>query len=271
MLAATQLGLVPSEVKKPQDEAFSIVKLSRSAWPTTQREYKSEDVRRIATALNRSINGMIDAIVNALDDSLVDERSDITDQAELDLAELQKFQRALALPVEQSRQGATVDLPEFRSAIPAIMDRVVRIWAGMNSVHDVFMSWISLGQAEGITQGYRDVLDVVKSMPEAKSITFPSRHRAKIAMGVAAVAVAGGAAWFFLRVNRSLALQEPELLPAEEPSIPVGIHIFGQEPDIPSVEDRIITTRSGEEILISGDVENKSTMSRVADLIAKTQ
>lgn len=258
MLAATQLGLVPPEVKSQQDEAFSIAKLTRVAWPTGQRNYKSEDVRRIATSLNRSISTLIAAIANAADDSIVDERDDITDQAELDLAELQKFQRALALPVEQSRKGATVDLPEFRSAIPSMMDRVTRIWAGMNSVHDLFLSWIGEEQADAITQGFRDVLSAVQKAPGAKSISFVSRHRKKLMIGTAAVVATGGAAWWFLRRQSSLALQEPELLPAEPPPMPVGVHIFGQE---------------DEQLLITGDPGESvnSLASRVSAMVAKVQ
>jgi hypothetical protein len=257
MLAATQLGLVPPEVKIHQDKVFSILKLTRTAWAPGRREYRSEDVRRIATSLNRSIAKLIDAIVNAADDPLVDERDDLTAQADLDVRELQKLQRALALPVEQSRKGATVDLPEFRSAIPAIMERVAKIWFGMNSVHDIFLSWISEEQAAGIEQGFQDVLTVVQSMPGAKSITFAARHRKKFILGAAAVVATGGAAFWLLRKRRSMSLQEPEeLLPAELPPAPVGIHIFGHDEE--------------DQLLVSGDPGDSSALHRVADLIAKS-
>ena len=77
MLAANQLGLVPPEVKTKLDEAFALTEKARIAWAPGQREYKSEDVRRIATAMNRSVSKLIDALVNASGDPLIGDREDI--------------------------------------------------------------------------------------------------------------------------------------------------------------------------------------------------
>lgn len=231
MLAATQLGLVPPEVKSQQDEAFALADTARATWSPTQRKYRSEDVRRIATSLNRSISKLIEALVEASGDTLVAERDNLIEAASSGMAELQRFQRALALPVEQSRKGDTVDLPEFRTAIPAMMDRVVRIWQSMNPAHDVFLGWMSGLQAEGITQGFRDIVEVVKATPGAKKPPgFLSRHKGKIAIG-AAVGL-GAAAWLLLRRRRGGQLQDHgDVLPAELPPPPVGVHVFGPDHD----------------------------------------
>lgn len=227
MLAATQLGLVPPEVKSQQDDLFTITKQVRESWPAAHREYKSEDVRRIATALNRSISGLIDAMVNAAEDSIVDENAALVKQFDQDVREMQKFQLALVPFVEQSRSAGTVDIPEFRTAIPTMMERVANFWRAANPTHDLFLSWINGSQAEGIAQGYRDILEVVFSLPGAKAAPgFLARHGKKIAIGVVAVGAGGAATLWFLRRQRSGALQDSELLPAAELQVPVGVHIF---------------------------------------------
>lgn len=251
MLAMTQLGLVPPDVKGPQGEVFSIADKTRLAWAPESREYRSEDVRKISTAMNRAISGLVEALLAASSDSLVSDRSDLIARADAGIRELQKFQRALALPVEQSRKGATVDLPEFRSAIPAMMDRTAKIWVGMNPAHDVFMSWITAEQAESIAKAYRDILAVVQAIPGARSVGFLARNKGKVILGVAAVAVGGVGAWLLLKRRRSAALEEPELLPVGEAPLPVGIHVF-------SYDD--------ESLAITGDPEDTDAFLDVIDI-----
>jgi hypothetical protein len=229
MLAATQLGLVPPEVKSQLDEAFKLADATRAAWAPGQRQYRSEDVRRIATSLNRSISRLIDAIGKAAGDPLVQERGNVAEAALEGIRELQRFQRALAIPVEQSRKAATVDLPEFRAAIPAMMDRVARIWQSMGPAHDVFLGWMTGNEAEAIAQGFRDILEVVQGMPGAKKPPgFLCRHRGKIIGGMTVVGL-GGVTWLLLRRRRAGQLQahgHDESLPAELPPPPVGVHVF---------------------------------------------
>lgn len=269
MLAATQLGLVPAEVKSQQDEAFALADAARAAWPPTKREYDSEDVRKISTAMNRSISKLIDALVNATADPLVADRDELVSRASDGIKELQRFQRALALPVEQSRKGATVDLPEFRAAVPAMMDRTARIWSSMNPTHDIFLGWMGGLEAEGISQGFSDIVDVVKEMPGAtKPPGFLARHGRKIAAGVAVVGVGSVATWWFLRRGREFALQEHDLLAAELPPPPVGVHVLGPgDGEALSVKERTIITPAGDQILITGDIDDRKSVGKIAEIL----
>jgi hypothetical protein len=226
MLAATQLGLVPPEVKQHQDELVTLARKVREAWPAGS-EYKSEDVRRIATSINRSINELSDAIGNALEDSIVKENTALGELLFDHLGSMRKFQRSLSTVVDQSRAGVTVSIAELRAAIPEMMTRVAGFWRDANQIHDKFLGWIGGDQADAIAQGFRDVLVVVQSLPGAKApLGFLSRHRGKIALGVALVGVSGAATLWFLRRRQSSDLYDVDLLPAGEPQIPVGIHVF---------------------------------------------
>lgn len=265
MLAATQ-PLVPAEVKSRQDESLAIADTARAVWPEDLTEYSSEDVRKVAAAMNRSISHLINSLVQAAADPLVKERPQLVSQAAEGIAELQRFQRALAAPVAKSRKAETVDIPGFRSAIPGMMDRTVRIWASMNPTHDVFLGWINGNQAEAIAQGFQDIVDVVKEMPGAREEPgFLSRHRSKIAAGVAVVGVGSLATWWFMRTQRAAHFQDYD--PADLPLPPVGVHVFAPEPGDLSIMDRTITTPAGDQILITGDIDDRTSVGRVAEIL----
>lgn len=233
MIAATQLGLVPPEIKSEQESIFASTDQVRRSWPSTKAEYKSEDVRRIATSMNKSISVLIDALVNAASDSIVRENTALLKQFDVDVVKLQKFQRALALVVEQSRAAGEVHMAELRSAIPAMMEQVANIWKSANATHDLFLGWISQSQAEEIAQGYQDILAVVLTFPGAKQPPgFLSRHRRKIYAGVVLLGAGGVAtAWLIGRRRSMMHGHDDEALPAAELKVPVGVHFFRSSED----------------------------------------
>lgn len=265
MLAATQLGLIPPEVSSIQAEVVAITNKVRTAWPVNKRSYRSEDVRRIALSMNRAIGRLSTAIAEALADDLVEDRDDIVSSGEAGLEELQRFQKSLAIPVEQSRSGDTVDHPEFRTAIPAMMERTYRVWSSMGRAHDVFASWMTQDTAEAIAQGYRDILETVAGMKGAKSTGFFATHKGKLAAG-AAIVGGGLGAYFFWWRPRSSHLSDPEPLPAEEPPSPVGVHVFG--PQSEGVRRLMVGDPDGENVLIVGDENDRSELALVADMVS---
>lgn len=227
MLSATQIGNVPAEVKSAQRELLALAEEVRRSWPPNQTEYRSDDVRKVVTSLNRSVAKLVESVSLAVQDPLIAESEGLVAQANRGNAELQKLQRALAIPAEQSRQAATVDLPAFKGAIPAAMIRVAQVWGDLNTLHRVSLGWIGGTQADIMVQGYRDVLAAVQGMPGAKKIGFVGRHRKKIAIGVVAVAASGAGTWWILRRRRTMMLQAPEMdAPEEDLEIPVGIHFL---------------------------------------------
>lgn len=219
MLMASQLGVVPLEVKQQLEASTKLLDKIRATWPVAQVKYKTDFVKQVVHITNHIISRLEMKVAALASDPTAAQSDPLMASTKSLLSFIQGAHPVLAAFVAKTAHEDEVELPNFRADIPNVLQGALTGWRQLGGAHDVFLGWMDGVTALEIRDDFHALLRIVEESPHAnKQLGII----AKVAIGSVAAAIIGAGVFFAVRQRHSV-LQEPQ----EDEDVPTGIHVFG--------------------------------------------